>query len=136
MDRTAEAQKIFSADRFATNAADIRILKAEDNYALCSMPLSENHFNANGFVMGGAIFTLADFAFAVATNTDPDTMTVSLTSQITYLRPACGRELTAETAVLHMGHRSCVLEITICNEEGALVAKASITGMRTAKPKL
>ena len=93
MDRTAEAQKIFSADRFATNAAGIRILKAEDNYALCSMPLGENHLNANGFVMGGAIFTLADFAFAVATNTDPDTMTVSLTSQITYLRPACGGAL-------------------------------------------
>ena len=131
-----ETREFFKADRFAVEAAGAVIEDAREGFSRCSLELKPVHRNAAGAVMGGAVFTLADFAFAVATNTDPDTMTVSLTSQITYLRPACGRELTAETAVLHMGHRSCVLEITICNDEGALVAKASITGMRTAKPKL
>ena len=41
--------------------------------------------------MGGAIFTLADFAFAVAANCCDQPLTVSISSQITYLAPPPGR---------------------------------------------
>ena len=58
----------FSNDRFATQAAEIRIVEAQPQYAVCEMPILEKHRNARGTPMGGAIFTLADFAAAVAAN--------------------------------------------------------------------
>ena len=66
-DETAleEVRERFSQDRFATvNGAVIEAVG--EGYAKCSIILNETHRNALGAVMGGAIFTLADFAFAVA----------------------------------------------------------------------
>ncbi|MBQ1502048.1 MAG: PaaI family thioesterase [Firmicutes bacterium] len=134
-DRTPQSQLFFAGDRFATEATGIRIVKADDNYARCVLEIKGKHKNANGIVMGGAIFTLADFTFAVATNSDPDTMTVSLNSQIQYLRAAKEGCLTSESRVLRMGRSSCVLEIDITDDEGRLIAKATITGMVTRKPQ-
>ena len=68
-DETAleEVRERFSQDRFATvNGAVIEAVG--EGYAKCSIILNETHRNALGAVMGGAIFTLADFAFAVASN--------------------------------------------------------------------
>ena len=70
-----EAREYFSNDRFATeNGMAIDELDAE--HSVCSMTLSARHRNAYGGVMGGAIFTLADFAFAALTN-DSENVTVA-----------------------------------------------------------
>ena len=62
-----EVRERFSHDRFATvNGAVIE--EIAEGYAKCSMQINNDHKNALGAVMGGAIFTLADFAFAVAAN--------------------------------------------------------------------
>lgn len=75
-----EARKFFAADAFAVNRAGAVIDEVGDGFARCSMEYGKEHLNAAGSVMGGAIFTLADFAFAVAANCG-GRMTVSLTSQ-------------------------------------------------------
>ena len=67
----------FTADRFAAEAAGATVDAAEPNYARCSMPIRPVHLNANGIPMGGAIFTLADFAFAVAANGHSNRVTVT-----------------------------------------------------------
>ena len=59
--------KIFEKDRFAKTSG-IRLLEASPGYAKAEMVINENHLNAVGVVQGGAIFTLADFTFAVASN--------------------------------------------------------------------
>ena len=60
-----EVQERFANDRYATeNGA--RIEAIDDGYAKVIMDLDPHHYNAVGGVMGGAIFTAADFAFAVA----------------------------------------------------------------------
>ena len=66
MRKLNEIQEAFSGDRFATNRAEIRIVSAQDGAAVCEMPITTEHLNARGTVMGGAIFTLADFTAAVA----------------------------------------------------------------------
>lgn len=48
------------------------------------MNLDEHHYNVVGGVTGGAIFTVADVTFAVASNRTKESH-VSLTTQITYL---------------------------------------------------
>ena len=62
-----EAREHFKKDRFAAFAG-VEIDEMTDNTAVCSMTLSDAHKNAYGGVMGGAIFTLADLAFAVVAN--------------------------------------------------------------------
>ena len=60
-----QVQKVFANDRFATENGVV-IDEVDDGYAKCSLEIQPHHLNAGGTVMGGAIFTLADFAFAVA----------------------------------------------------------------------
>ena len=62
-----EAKKYFQNDRYAmiTGAC---LEELTDEYSLASLKLGDVHKNANGGIMGGVIFTLADFAFAVLSN--------------------------------------------------------------------
>lgn len=70
MDLTDIARSVFSDDRFATEATGIVIDHLDSHTAQCSLSLDGRHRNARGVAMGGVLFTLADFATAVAANSD------------------------------------------------------------------
>jgi len=115
-----EVQKRFSQDRFATvNGAVIE--EVEEGYAKCSMELNDTHRNALGAVMGGAIFTLADFAFAVASNWNKNPQ-VSLSASISFLGRAKGNRLIAQAHKIKEGRQTCYYEVTISDELGNQVA--------------
>ena len=65
-----EARAYFAGDRFATENG-MTLDAIGEGTAVCSVTLSPRHQNANGGIMGGVIFTLADFAFAVAVSRAP-----------------------------------------------------------------
>ena len=132
MDYLEYARSTFKNDRFATNAAGIVIDRAEKNFAVCSMQVQPIHLNAAGAVMGGALFTLADFAFAVASNVG-EPLTVSVSSQISYLSPAFGSKLTATAHCLKAGKTTCTFLIDVTDESGRAVASVTTTGCRTNK---
>ena len=120
------ARDYFSRDRFATeNGAVIR--EVGDTYAVCSLPLTDRHRNAMGNVMGGAVFMLGDFAFAVASNFRKRA-TVSTTSQITFLRAAKGGSLTARAELVKEGRTSVYYEVSVYDEPGNLVARLTASG--------
>lgn len=129
MDLLNKARKQFQKDQFATAVTGITIEAVEENYAKCQLIVEEKHMNAANSVMGGAIFTLADFTFAVAANIMGQ-LTVSATSQITYLNPAKGKILTAESYCEKAGKRTTSYTIRITDEYDTQVAVVSITGMR------
>ena len=119
----------FSNDRFATQAAEIRIVEAQPQYAVCEMPILEKHRNARGTPMGGAIFTLADFAAAVAANGFAEqTDTISLHADITFLSAAKGTRLIAKANCIRQGRTTALHEVEITDELGTLVARASVNG--------
>jgi len=122
-----EAKAFFENDRFAMSTAGIDIISVEKDYAKCAMNIDERHVNAKGMVMGGAIYTLADFTFAVATNCG-DQPTVTLVAQISYLNVAKGKTLFGESHLIKNGRRNCFYEITVTDELGTDVASVSITG--------
>lgn len=132
MKDTASAREYFRNDIFAVEAAGIEIAEARDGYAKCVMRPGKRHMNAAGFVMGGAIFTLADYTFAVAANTE-EINAVSLTSSINFLSPAKGDMLTAETEKLKMGQSICAFTVKVTDTSGELVAVMSGTGFRTPR---
>ena len=78
--------------------------------------------------MGGAIFTLADFTFAVATNQHEDYYTVSTTANISYLRPGHGNVLYAEAKKIRDGKTTCFYDVDVYNDENVLIAKVNISG--------
>lgn len=126
-----ELEKIretFQADRFAAEMG-AEILEAEPGRARCALTLAPGHRNAAGGVMGGVIFTLADFAFAVAANCQR-METVSLTSQITYLNRAKGERLFASAVCVKMGKNTCYYTIDVTDDLGNQVAQVTTTGFR------
>lgn len=121
-----EVQKRFENDGFATeNGA--RIEEIDDGYAKVVMDLDPHHYNAVGGVMGGAIFTAADFAFAAASNWQERTA-VSQTAQITYLGRVKGRQLIAEARCVKDGRSICYYVIDVTDELGSRVAQVTSSG--------
>ena len=129
-----EIREFFKEDVFSTEAAGIVIEEAGLNYSKCSMPLDRRHMNANGGVMGGAIFTLADFTFAVAANVD-NVPTVSLSSSITYLAAPRGKKLVSEAKMLHSGRTTCAFNVFINDEDGTPVATVVFSGFKKSPKK-
>ncbi len=113
-----EIRERFSQDRFATvNGAVIDAV--DEGYAQCSMQLTEIHRNALGAVMGGAIFTLADFAFAVASNWN---------ASINFLGRAKGDKLIARAQKIKEGRTTCYYEVKVSDESGNQVAHMTSGG--------
>lgn len=123
----------FSADRFATQAAGCEIRLAEPGHAVCAMTLESRHRNAAGTPQGGAVFTLADFAFAVAVNAFAEYVTVSLQHGITFLSPAKGNVLQAEACCVRAGRSTCFYTVMVTDELGIAVAHMTVNGFTTQK---
>ena len=92
------------------------------------MKLTEDHKNAYGGIMGGAIYTLADLAFAVASNFEQPVPAVSLTSQASFLAMTKGDVLYAESKLLKNGRRNCFYEVRVYDDLGKDIAMISFTG--------
>ena len=125
-----EARAYFSSDRFATeNGMTLEELDAE--HAVTSVTLDSRHKNAFGGVMGGAIFTLADFAFAALTN-DREKVVVAQQVSINYLSPAKGERLIATARYKKDGRNSCVVNVDIVDDTGRNIAQFIGTGFKLA----
>ena len=126
----------FSGDRFATEAAGVEIQTAEPGHAVCTMAIRPVHLNANSVPMGGAIFTLADFAFAIAANGHSTSVTVTQQVSITFLAPSHGKTLIAEARCIKAGRTTCLYAVDVTDDLGAQVAHLTINGFTTAPPPL
>lgn len=124
-----QAREFFGEDYYATKVTGIEIEEVGDHYARCSLELTRNHKNAYGGVMGGAIFTLADYTFAVASNFRQP-QTVSVTSQINFIGRAKGSRLIAESRLIKDGRTTCLYGIDVTDELGTKVAFVTISGMK------
>ncbi|MDR1662109.1 MAG: PaaI family thioesterase [Azoarcus sp.] len=116
----------FAKDRFAASA-DIVIDSATEDEVQCSMTITPEHLNAVGTVQGGAIFTLADLAFAVHANLslicgEKTGATVGQSNSISYLAAAKGARLIARSSCLSRGRNVSVFRIEVRDDLGNFVA--------------
>lgn len=123
-----EANKFFEDDKYATESTGCVLLEIGENYAKAGLELNDSHKNAHGGVMGGVMFTLADFVFAAATNT-PGHFTCNVTSTINFMSMPKGDKLIAEAHLIKDGRRNCYYEVNITDSENRKVALLMITGM-------
>jgi acyl-CoA thioesterase len=124
-----EARGFFANDRFATEALGAIITSAERGHAVCKMRIDGCHLNAMGNVMGGAIFTLADFALAIASNIGEEA-TVAISNSISFLSTPKGQELIAECHVDRSGRTVGFYTVEVTDELGTRVAKMAATCSR------
>ena len=121
--------ELFKNDRFATEAAGCRVVEARRGHAVCELPLADIHRNAMGGVMGGAIFTLADFALAIACNLGEEP-TVSISNTIEFLAGAKGDTLIATCDVDKSGRKVGFYTVDVADDTGRHVARMVATCSR------
>jgi acyl-CoA thioesterase len=103
-------------DHFAKTLG-IEILESKEGYAKVSMKVGKNFTNALGFTHGGAIFSLADYAFALACNFG-DNVAVAVQVDIKFLKPTVeGDILTAEAAKVSEGKTTGLYHVMVRKEE-------------------
>ena len=124
----------FSGDRYATETTGVLIQDAQPGACVCTLPLRPELLNANGTPMGGAIFTLADFTFAVAANGHSERITVTQQVSITFLSPSRGKTLIAEARCLKAGRTTCLYAVDVTDDLGAQVAHLTVNGYTVDKP--
>ena len=128
------ARAIFDKTTFATQQAGCVLEAVSPGYAKCSMAIGPEHMNPLGVPMGGAVFTLADFAFGVASNFDRDVF-VSSSAEIHFLASARGSSLYAEAKEIRSGRRTCLFAITVTDDMGTNVAYVTISGIKIKERK-
>ncbi|MDR1185487.1 MAG: PaaI family thioesterase [Coriobacteriales bacterium] len=119
----------FSQDRFATGLCGIRIDEARFGHVICSLAIEDKHLNLMDNIMGGVIFTLADFCLAIISNVgEPPSTLVSAT--IEYLSTAKGDTLIATSRTDKSGKRLGFYTVDIHDNTGVPVARMVATMLR------
>src|ERR1017187_10965080 len=111
----------FKNDQFARHS-EIELLSVSLGHATAKMTLHAHHLNALKTVQGGAIFTLADFTFAVACNSH-GTMAVALNVSITIMKAATTGTLWAEAREVAKNFKVGSYTVEVKDDAGDLVAQ-------------
>ena len=123
-----EAREFFYKDKYAVKTG-ITLDEITEEEAICSLNLTDEHRNAYGGVMGGVIFTLADFAFAVLSN-QIHQLTVAQQVDIHYLSAPKGEKLIAKATCRKSGRTSSIVNVDISDDTGRDVAQFIGTGFK------
>lgn len=113
-------KKYFENDRFA-DLAGIEILEIKKGWSRVKMNITEKHLNGVGIVHGGAIFTLADLAFAAAANSHGN-VSVGINASISYMKAGKGKILMAEAQEVSRNPRLSSYMVRVTDEKDDLIA--------------
>ena len=121
-------KEFFKADRYAA-LSGIELLEVEPGRAKARMEIREMHLNAGNVVQGGAIFTLADLAFAAAVN-GYGNLAMSIETSIRYFKGVGSGILFADARIVHIHKRLATFEVRVTNETDELIALFTATAYR------
>jgi len=107
-------------DQFAKYVG-IELMEASEGKAKVRLEIKEHHLNGVNLVHGGVIFSLADFAFAVASNSH-GTIALGINASISYVKSAAGGVLTAEAMEVAKNVKLATYQVNITNETDDLMA--------------
>lgn len=127
-DTIESAREFFYKDKFAVDTG-ITLDDLTEDFAVCSLKITDDHKNAYGGVMGGVIFTLADFAFAVLSN-QIHQLTVAQQVDIHYLSAPKGEKLIAKATCRKSGRTSSIINVDVSDDAGRDVAQFIGTGFK------
>lgn len=107
-------------DQFVKHVG-IELLDAGEGQARTRLKLQQHHLNGLGIVQGGVIFTLADYAFAAASNSR-DNLAVALDTHMTFLKATRSGTLTATCREVGLNRRTAFYTVDVTDDAGTLIA--------------
>jgi len=110
----------FENDHFAISSG-IRPVELRRGHATAVLPIEDRHLNSVGIVQGGAIFTLADLAFAMASNSH-GRVAVAINTNLSFLKATQSGTLYAEASEVSRTRRISTCSVRVTDDAGALVA--------------
>ncbi len=113
-------EEILKNDRFA-ELNDIRLVSIGKGEAVAEMTVQDKHLNGVDIIQGGALFTLADFAFAAASNSY-GRIAVASNASISFFRGISSGKLTASAKEVNSGKTLSTYSVDITNEQGTKIA--------------
>ncbi|MFH0811322.1 MAG: hotdog fold thioesterase [Pseudomonadota bacterium] len=115
-----DIKKFFKNDKFAEYVG-IEIVEVSRGRAKAKMEITKEHLNGVNIAHGGAIFTLADLAFAVASNSH-GTVAVAISASITFLKAVTGGTLFAEAEEVSLNPKLAAYKVSVTDDSGDIVA--------------
>jgi acyl-CoA thioesterase len=111
------------AEDAASRGLGMRLVSVAPGRAELVMTVTDRMVNGHKNCHGGFIFTLADSAFAFASNTY-DQRTVAQHCAVTFVAPGkLGDELTARAIEKQRSGRSGIYDITVTRQDGSVIAE-------------
>ncbi len=102
----------------------IDIVEVNEGKAIVKMQVKETMLNFHGAANGGMIFSLADVAFAIASNSYGKTA-VGINVTINYMKAGLSGDFLTATAVeVSKNHKLGLYQMTVINQDGELLAQA------------
>ena len=113
---------------------DILLIEVQEGYAKMEMVFTPDMENMFGMAHGGALFSLIDEAFEVASNSH-GTMAVALNMNVNYMAsPAKGSKLTAEAKEINKTKKTAAYDIIVKDDKNNLIASCQSIVYRMEKP--
>ncbi len=120
--------QLIRKDYFA-NYNQMRVVEVGEGTAKAQMTVTENHLNGLRTVQGGALFTLADLAFAAASNSRGKTA-VALDANVNFIKAVSSGTLTATAWEIDLKRTIGIYRVEIRNEMDELIATFQSTAYR------
>ena len=113
-------KKFVQQDQYARHIG-VEILEYDKGSARARMEIGRHHRNSAGMVHGGAIFSLADAVFSVASNSH-GTLAVAINVSISFFKSATGGTLFAEAEEVSINPKLATYLITVTDDAGNKIA--------------
>ena len=118
----AKLEEFFSNNDQFAKANGMNIEDIDDGYAITSMEVKQEHLNGAKVAHGGAIFSLADYAFAIASNSYGQ-LALGINTSISFLNSSFeGEILYAKAVEVDKNHKLASYTITVTNKQEKTIA--------------
>ena len=117
---TKKIKEYFLNDKYA-ELVGIKIVDVKEGYCKAEMEVLPKHLNAAGTIQGGALFTLADLAVAVAANTRGQ-LALSIQASISFIKGISKGKVYAVATEVCEAKKIGNYEVKIKDENGDTIA--------------
>ncbi|MFC2002478.1 PaaI family thioesterase [Chloroflexota bacterium] len=110
-----------------SNMLGFRLIELREGYSKVSVKSLPEHSNYHGWTDGSLVMSLADYASVCASNS-LGRKRVAVQININFLAGAAiNSELIAEARAIHAGRTTVIIEMTVTDSTGKIIARASST---------
>ncbi|OPY39052.1 MAG: Thioesterase superfamily protein [Methanoregula sp. PtaU1.Bin051] len=115
-----DSGEFFSKDAYAQEAG-LELVEVSEGVAAVKMNIENRHKNSHGTVHGGAIFTLADTAFALASNSH-GVPAAAINAHISFVKSVSSGTLIARAEEFSLNPKIATYTVRVTDEAGENIA--------------